>query len=428
MRVRRWAAFPALYLAVGLFLVLGPVCLDQARADEAEEQWLLELINGYRQDNDVGPLVPSEALSASAGRHSEDMSAHGFFSHRTRESSYYPGGSDPADRVAREGYPTNAATAENIALGQLTAEEVFEYWRRSPEHDAVMLDEQYTAVGVGHADSYWTADFGSMADTPSPPASREPVAETGALGAEQLVEPAAEEQTSSPQPADEQTSGGETRTEEAMPDPESDGEATPRTASSVQPTTGDATAEQYATKTGATETARPSGGEATPRLAPVQPTAEGAVTERYTTGETGPVEVLRSPDAGLAVGDPDAGTAEQEVPTTLIEEESIRRASPAETEAMETALAAREAVPEGLIWQASPAPEQPTGAIPAAGRSPVVFTLGASDDGVANTIPVATKKLPRATSGAPPLMLFVGGFLLLSGVLVHGAVRKRRGH
>jgi hypothetical protein len=136
-------------LVVSLFLVLGPVHLHQARAAGVEEQRLLEIINGYRQENGVGTLVPSAVLSTSATRHSEDMAAHDFFSHSTKESSYYPSGSSPADRAAREGYPLDVYTAENIARGQLTAEEVFEDWRGSPEHDAAMLGEQYTAAGIG---------------------------------------------------------------------------------------------------------------------------------------------------------------------------------------------------------------------------------------------------------------------------------------
>src|SRR5918995_4698210 len=132
MRVRRWAAFVAPCLVVSLFLVFGPVHLHQARAAGVEEQRLLELINGDRQENGVGPLVLHGVLSTSATRHSEDMAAHDFFSHNTRESSYYPSGSNPAHRTAREGYPTNLYTAENIARGQQTAEEVFEDWRGTP--------------------------------------------------------------------------------------------------------------------------------------------------------------------------------------------------------------------------------------------------------------------------------------------------------
>lgn len=161
MRVRRRVAFGALCLGLILSLVLSPARQDEARADGSEAERLLELINGYRQENDVAPLVPSETLLTTAGRHSEDMATYGFFSHESEESSYYPEGFELTERTAREGYPTNVYLAENIAWGQDTAKEVFEDWRLSPDHDTNMLNGYYTAAGIGYSGSYWTADFGS---------------------------------------------------------------------------------------------------------------------------------------------------------------------------------------------------------------------------------------------------------------------------
>lgn len=160
MLVYRRGVFAAVLLILGLFLVLGPVILEDARAlPEPEEQRFLELVNEYRHANGVDPLVSSEALSTTAAHHSEDMATYGFFSHETEESSYYPEGSNYVDRMAWEGHPTNGYIAENIARGQATAEEVFEAWRSYPGHDANMLDGNYTTIGIGHVAPYWTTDF-----------------------------------------------------------------------------------------------------------------------------------------------------------------------------------------------------------------------------------------------------------------------------
>ena len=416
MRVRRWAAFLALYLAIGCFLVLGPVRLDQARAAETEEQRLLELINGYRQENDVGPLVPSGTLSTSAGRHSEDMSSHDFFSHSTRESSYYPGGSSPADRAAREGYPTNVYMGENIALGQQTAEEVFEAWRNSPVHDAAMLGEQYTAAGIGHVGSYWTADFGSVADFPSNLGTLKPTAA-------QLVKPTAEEQTSTPQSAAERTTGEQTTGEQTQPEetPPTEPVITEQPSTTQQPATAQ-TADGEARTTESVSDPEPVG-EAAPRTTTSpQPPTGGIAAEQYAR-ENGLSEALRPPDAELAIGNPNAGTTSQEA-STAPTEEGIWGASALQTEAMETVLATREAVPEDLVWQASFAPEQSSGE-PAVDRSPVAFDLGASGADIAGITPVATKKSPNM-SDTSLLTLVVGGFLLLCGLLVYGTVRQQR--
>jgi hypothetical protein len=220
MRVHRWVACATLCLLLGVVLVLGPLLSDQARASGAEEQRLLDLINEYRQANGVGPLVPSGTLSTTAGHHSEDMATYDFFSHQSKDSSYYPTGSEPVDRAAQDGYPTDVAdTAENIARGQPTVEEVFQDWRLSPDHNAHMLDKRYTTVGIGHDGPYWTADFGSVADTA--PSSRETAPGTDRTAAEQ---------PSKPQTPDKPASSREEQPTEATPATQQDKEARPDTA------------------------------------------------------------------------------------------------------------------------------------------------------------------------------------------------------
>ena len=160
MRLHRWVIFAALGLSLGLVLVLGPAP-EKAQAYEPGELRLLELINGHREANGVAPLVPSDVLSAAAERHSDDMATYDFFSHGSAASSYYPVGSASYDRMALEGYPANAHTAENIAWFS-TPEEVFDIWSGSQVHNGHMLDPDFTTIGVGQVGSYWTADFGSV--------------------------------------------------------------------------------------------------------------------------------------------------------------------------------------------------------------------------------------------------------------------------
>ena len=439
MRVRRWAALAVPCLVVSLFLVLGPVDLHQARAAGVEEQRLLELINGYRQANGVSPLVPSGVMSMSAARHSEDMAAHDFFSHSTRESSYYPGGSGPADRAAREGYPTNVYTAENIAMGQQTPEEVFEAWRNSPEHNAAMLGEQYTAAGIGYVGSYWTADFGSVADTLSDFETLEPYAG-------RIVESATGEQTSTPPSATEQTTGEREGDEqftndERTPEEQAQLEGTQSEAQDVtvgnEPATGE-TADTRQPSPSQQATAGRVPDEEAPTIedtrgpGPNEETTFGTVSSpRPPTGvdgaeqravETALAEILSHSGEEWAIGGLDAGTTAQEAVT----EDSFHKVPPVKTEAMETALTIREDVPEDMVWQAPSVPDQLTGG-PAANQSPAAPELGASGGvGVAGITPVATKELPKS-SDASPLRLFLGGFLLLCGFLVFGAARKQRG-
>jgi uncharacterized protein YkwD len=124
-----------------------------ALADDApydpEEIRFLGLINGYRQGNGLPTLVLSDALAVASERHSEDMGKYGFFAHDTAESSYFPAGASPPDRMKLSGYDhPDSSTAENLAAGYETAEENFEAWRASPGHDANMLDGDQRVIGI----------------------------------------------------------------------------------------------------------------------------------------------------------------------------------------------------------------------------------------------------------------------------------------
>lgn len=154
---------------------------------DAEELRFLELINAYRENNGLDPLVLSDTLSVAAERHSEDMGRYNFFAHDTVESSYYPDGAEPWDRMAAEGYDHDTFKGENLAAGYESAEDSFEGWQDSPGHNAAMLDENYEVMGVARVyvpDSrygwYWTTDFGGVVDRSARvPGEEEPPEEPG---------------------------------------------------------------------------------------------------------------------------------------------------------------------------------------------------------------------------------------------------------
>jgi uncharacterized protein YkwD len=140
-----------------------------ATAYDAEELQFLQLINQYREDNGLGPLLLSDTLTVASEHHSEDMARHHFFAHITAASSYYPSGSQPWDRMRAEGYDYNTFMGENIAVGYETAEAAFQAWRNSPSHNAAMLDGRYRVIGVARLNVpgprwYWTTDFGTIVD------------------------------------------------------------------------------------------------------------------------------------------------------------------------------------------------------------------------------------------------------------------------
>lgn len=168
----------ALVLILALAVLLAATVLGAnsafANPYDSEEVQFLQLINQYRQNNGLKPLLLSDMLTVPSERHNEDMAKYDFFAHDTAASSYYPAGARPWDRMAAEGYDYNTYRGENLAVGYETAEEAFEAWRLSPSHNQAMLDGNYKVVGVARLYSpgseyewYWTTDFGGVVDPTS---------------------------------------------------------------------------------------------------------------------------------------------------------------------------------------------------------------------------------------------------------------------
>lgn len=178
--LRHTLALVGLLAALVAGLVLGAKSV-LADTYDAEELRFLQLINEYRQDNGLKPLLISDTLTVPSERHNEDMAKYRFFAHDTVASSYYPVGSRSWDRMAAEGYAYNTYRGENLAVGYETAEEAFEAWRLSPSHNQAMLDGNYKVVGVARLYApgseygwYWTTDFGGVVDPTSHAAGQPP--------------------------------------------------------------------------------------------------------------------------------------------------------------------------------------------------------------------------------------------------------------
>jgi hypothetical protein len=157
-------------VAVVLLLVLLPVGA-QAVSYNAEEIAFVQLINQYRVDNGLEPLLVSDLLLDSSTKHNFDMGKYGFFGHNTVRSDYFPIGAGPGDRMVLCGYPQFVSWGENIAAGYPSAAAVFTAWRYSDSHNLNMLGSKWKVVGVSmetipgsEYGTYWTTDFGSYVD------------------------------------------------------------------------------------------------------------------------------------------------------------------------------------------------------------------------------------------------------------------------
>jgi uncharacterized protein YkwD len=114
---------------------------------DEQERAVRCLVNRERERRDLPRLRADERLAAAAGAHSRDMVRRGFFDHVS------PGGSTPARRARRAGYPWRSI-GEAIAWGTgsyATAASTVERWMDSPPHREILLHPGLREIGVGVA-------------------------------------------------------------------------------------------------------------------------------------------------------------------------------------------------------------------------------------------------------------------------------------
>jgi len=121
----------------------------------------LDAINAYRREKGLKPLKLNVELTNAAKAHSRDLAKWDRISH------FGSDGSNPSDRVKREGYNARLA-AENVGTGQATFEEVIKGWKTSPAHNKNLLlpDAQHAGIALiqdqkTEFKTFWTLVIGS---------------------------------------------------------------------------------------------------------------------------------------------------------------------------------------------------------------------------------------------------------------------------
>lgn len=107
------------------------------------------LINGYRNSLGKNSLIYNLEITKAALAHSAWMNETGNFSHVGKEGSAF------YERCEDVGAKCDG---ENIAYGFTSAQMLFEMWKNSPGHNAIMLGE-HSLMGLGIVGKYATANF-----------------------------------------------------------------------------------------------------------------------------------------------------------------------------------------------------------------------------------------------------------------------------
>lgn len=116
------------------------------------EQKVVDLVNLERTKRSLKPLSMNSELSRLARMKSKDMSDKGYFSHTS------PTYGSPFDMMKQFGVSYRSA-GENIAQGYSSPESVVTGWMNSPGHRKNILSPNFTDIGVGLYNNYWTQMF-----------------------------------------------------------------------------------------------------------------------------------------------------------------------------------------------------------------------------------------------------------------------------
>ena len=139
---------------------LIPLCCPHSPEEQALADEVLKRLNDYRREKGLSALALDAGLAQAIQGHCRHMAAHAFFAHEAPE----PAVASPWARAEQCG---SVANGENIAAGQPTAAAVMESWKKSPGHNANMLNDGFRRVGIGACFSggapyaiYWGQLFG----------------------------------------------------------------------------------------------------------------------------------------------------------------------------------------------------------------------------------------------------------------------------
>lgn len=120
--------------------------------EEGTEKEILDITNVMRLRNNVKMLQWDEETAEVAFGHSKDMSESNDFSHTSKKFGSL------SDRLEAANVAYKAA-GENIAANYTDAPAVAEGWLNSKGHRESLLNEEFTHLGVGVFQKYYTQNF-----------------------------------------------------------------------------------------------------------------------------------------------------------------------------------------------------------------------------------------------------------------------------
>ncbi|USK61094.1 CAP domain-containing protein [Peribacillus asahii] len=125
---------------------------EWSKVEEGNERQIFDISNIMRKRFNVPALQWDEQTAEVAYLHSYDMSDSDYFSHVSKTQG------DLEDRLEK-GKVTYHSAGENIAAEYVDAIAVMEGWLNSKGHRDTLLNKEFTHLGVGVYEKYYTQNF-----------------------------------------------------------------------------------------------------------------------------------------------------------------------------------------------------------------------------------------------------------------------------
>ncbi|MEQ6376161.1 CAP domain-containing protein [Bacillaceae bacterium S4-13-56] len=122
------------------------------KINEATAKQIFSITNRVRQQKGLNRLVWDDNIAQVAFSHSKEMGENQFFSHFSKN------GNGLKERLQNQDIAYLAA-GENIAAQYVDAPDVVEGWLNSESHRETLLEEEYTHMGIGVYQLYYTQNF-----------------------------------------------------------------------------------------------------------------------------------------------------------------------------------------------------------------------------------------------------------------------------
>ena len=123
---------------------LLPAAEENKKKYKSEINEVLDIINSYREEGGIEPLVLDDELTTIACARAEEIAWSGRFSHYRPNNKFF-------SSILKDAGITKGSAGENIGRRFTSAADVCQAWKESETHYENIMNPEFTRIGIGVA-------------------------------------------------------------------------------------------------------------------------------------------------------------------------------------------------------------------------------------------------------------------------------------